>query len=305
VDPITITKANNMSRSYAVIKPAFWLGETAKAFRGNHAAQAIIFYVMSCKDSRMTGLYFLGLSTICRELGMDAGVARETLLALERHGFLMYDFDDEVIWVPNMAHHQVGDRMAPGDTRRASVLRQLEDLRTHPFTIEFYGKYGKSFSLDDPSYAPPHAPSYGAPHGAPHDPCNGSLISDPCSLISDPDLIATAGSSKSHTRRGARIDPNWEPTAKTVQWCQAKGVDHQAYLEQFKLFWEAKAGAQGLKLDWQKTFQTWILNDLNRFGRRPAAPASPSPKPPAKEIPPPPKPTSFDEGALDLFLRDS
>jgi hypothetical protein len=167
-----------MSRKYAVIKPIFWNGSTAKSLRGDHAAQALVFYVMTCKDSRMTGLYSLALSTICRELGMGELQAKTTLQRLELHGFLKYDFVDEIVWVPNLSLHQVGESLKAADTKRVAILNNLEDFKNHSYYNEFIDKYG-------------------GPYGVSHGVYDTTLFPDTCSLNSESENKSKKSAKKS------------------------------------------------------------------------------------------------------------
>lgn len=48
--------------------------------------------------------------------------------------------------------------------------------------------------------------------------------------------------------------------------------------ERFKNFWSAKAGKDGVKLDWNATWRNWVLSTAERLG---ATPRAPSPSTPA------------------------
>lgn len=73
-------------------------------------------------------------------------------------------------------------------------------------------------------------------------------------------------------KKGTRIDPNYQPPR---EWSLAQGLDIailESQLQQFKNYWLAKAGADAVKIDWDRTWQNWILKYLERNGIQKTAP---------------------------------
>lgn len=73
--------------------------------------------------------------------------------------------------------------------------------------------------------------------------------------------------------KGSRIDLNWKPTAQQIEYAKSKGLnDREASREGVKFFnyWRATSGARGVKLDWDATWQNWVLSTAERLGREPA-----------------------------------
>lgn len=73
-------------------------------------------------------------------------------------------------------------------------------------------------------------------------------------------------------KKGTRIDPNYQPPR---EWSLAQGLDIailESQLQQFKNYWLAKAGADAVKIDWDRTWQNWILKYLERNGLQKTAP---------------------------------
>lgn len=62
------------------------------------------------------------------------------------------------------------------------------------------------------------------------------------------------------TNRGTRIDPSFAVTDELRVWAAVKApnVDLEFETEQFIDYWIAKPGAIACKLDWDRTWQTWI-----------------------------------------------
>ncbi len=65
--------------------------------------------------------------------------------------------------------------------------------------------------------------------------------------------------------RGTRLPEGWTPKAETLQRFRTREhVDASGSLERFRNHWLAKAGAQGVKVDWEATFRNWVLEDIAR-----------------------------------------
>jgi hypothetical protein len=135
-------------RAYARISPTFWIGETGREIRAlGRDATLIALYLISAPLSTMTGLYYLPLTTLCHETGVDLEVARSVLDALGRIGFAHYDYTTEHVWVPNMAHFQVGASLKVKDRRVEGIVNQLRPLRGSPFLPAFIERYARAFKL--------------------------------------------------------------------------------------------------------------------------------------------------------------
>jgi hypothetical protein len=70
-----------------------------------------------------------------------------------------------------------------------------------------------------------------------------------------------------HSVRGSRIDPDWSPSGADQKYAADRGfraaqIEHIA--ETFRDFWLAKAGPNGVKLDWAATWRTWVRNEAER-----------------------------------------
>lgn len=88
---------------------------------------------------------------------------------------------------------------------------------------------------------------------------------------------------------GCRLSPDWEPSSATVErFKHRERVDALGSLERFKNFWLSKSGAQAVKIDWDRTFVNWVLEDIARGRSTPWAPP-PTPRPSAPE----PDPASY------------
>lgn len=152
-------------RGYGKVSPRFWNGPTGKAIRAlGPEAQVVALYLMTAPSSSMTGLYYLPIPILAHETGCPFEGASKALRSLSRAGFCTYDGDEEVVWVPEMAKHQIGDALKPGDKRVAGVAAALEPYRSSKFYADFIARYGAAYGVESrpiskPLRSPLQAPS--------------------------------------------------------------------------------------------------------------------------------------------------
>jgi uncharacterized protein YdaU (DUF1376 family) len=89
------------------------------------------------------------------------------------------------------------------------------------------------------------------------------------------EVIEPSVSGQAAPTKGARLKPNWRPSADNYAYAVKEGFTVQqvdAIAEDFRDFWTAKSGADAVKLDWSATWRRWIREQKKR---RPAwAPAA-------------------------------
>lgn len=67
--------------------------------------------------------------------------------------------------------------------------------------------------------------------------------------------------------RGTRLPADWFLPMEWGAWALSEGVDREAIrveADKFKDYWHARAGPQGVKLDWQATWRNWIRTAKER-----------------------------------------
>lgn len=137
-------------REFSKVSPRFWTGETGREIRKlGLQSQVIAFYLFTCPNANMLGLYYLALPTLCHETGSPLQGALEALRSLREVKFAYYDEPSEHVWVPNMAREQIGERLKPRDNRHVAVLKELEQLRKVPFFNDFVIRYRDAFELQN------------------------------------------------------------------------------------------------------------------------------------------------------------
>jgi hypothetical protein len=145
-------------REYAKFFTTFWNGDTGKKIRDKgRDVQTVAAYLITAPSSSMYGLYYLPLPTLCHEVGISKQGALKALGRVSEVDFAYYDPVSEWVWVPEMAHHQIGGPLAANDNRVKGIQADMEQLKKSPFFNKFLERYKTDFHLEgiSPSEAPP------------------------------------------------------------------------------------------------------------------------------------------------------
>lgn len=137
-------------RDYGKVSPRFWTGDTGRAMRGKPNVQLVAMYLITAPGSNMIGLFYVPTVIIAHEIGISDTEVRGALDTLGRLGVAHYDHHQELVWIPEMARHQVAETMANGDNRRKAVEREIEPFKRtrHPFANAFIKRYAGPFTLE-------------------------------------------------------------------------------------------------------------------------------------------------------------
>jgi len=209
-------------RSYAMVSPTFWTRGPGKKLRGNPTAVALVLYLSTSPATNMIGLFYQPLPMICHDLGIQDDQLRALLALPAVAEAVQYDFDAELVWLPDHAREQLGDVIKAGDKRRPSIERELAAFAGHRFAAAFAARYRAGFSLDlKPLPAVADAPSEGLP--AAQEPLFPSPSPSPSPVLDqspDPDPPA---------REAPAVEPVWDERETTcpldiVARLKAKGV---------------------------------------------------------------------------------
>ena len=145
-------------RDYAKISPRFWTGPTGRAVRAlGPEAVVVALYLLSCPSANMIGLYYLPIPTLAHETGIPFEGACKALRSLSEAHFAHYDEGEEMVWVPEMARHQIEEELKAGDHRCKGIWKEAEQFRKSRFYLAFWDRYHVAFHLPEPS--PLEAPS--------------------------------------------------------------------------------------------------------------------------------------------------
>ena len=143
-------------RDHGKLSPQFWIGETGRRFRGDAVTQVVALYLISSPHATMIGLYYLPLHLIAHETGQPQGAVENALRKIDAAGFARYDEGSEHVWIPQMARHQIGAELKPGDKRVGWVRDLYEQVAKVTFAEEFLHLYGAAFRLDSEPETKPH-----------------------------------------------------------------------------------------------------------------------------------------------------
>ena len=72
----------------------------------------------------------------------------------------------------------------------------------------------------------------------------------------------------SNGKRGARLEPTWQPTEQDREFAASRGLDSGHTAEQFRDHWHAKPGQAGVALDWKAKWRTWCRNEAKWTAER-------------------------------------
>ncbi len=155
-------------RTQVTFVPTFWTRGSGKKLRGKPNAQVLALYLMSSPHSTMIGLYYESLISILHETGLTEAQFREALPLVSE--IAQYDEEEGLVYLPEGAAHQIGERMSPSDKKRGSVLSQLEVYGGHRFVRMWVERYYEPYHLSKEGITrtvacPFDAPSM--PHAAP------------------------------------------------------------------------------------------------------------------------------------------
>ena len=85
--------------------------------------------------------------------------------------------------------------------------------------------------------------------------------------IQDEEDVAAAASSDAGKKRGTRIPLNFAVTQEHSEWARKNGLpDPHSLIEDFRDYWQSKAGNDSMKLDWNATFRRWIRTSVRMNG---------------------------------------
>jgi uncharacterized protein YdaU (DUF1376 family) len=83
-------------------------------------------------------------------------------------------------------------------------------------------------------------------------------------LKSDADQIPTKNQEPiTRERRATRLPADWEPSDELIAFARKERPDLnlRTTVMSFMNYWQAKSGKDATKLDWDKTFKNWVLNE--------------------------------------------
>jgi hypothetical protein len=262
-------------REYAKVSGLFWIGKTGKSLRGDTEAQLLALYMMTSPHSNMIGVFHCPIIYMAHETGMTLEGASKALTRLIEADFCLYDDGSEVVWVKEMAAHQIGERLSPKDKQCAGVRNQYQQIAQPHIQQGFHARYAKDYHLDPVVKATTENPS---PFQAPSKPLRSqeqeqeqevNLLMPPqvvpLTLVVDPPPDAPPLASPKKNLRGHRLPSDWKLPRPWGEWAVAEcGLSAEAArleADKFADYWHARAGRDAVKLDWLATWRNWVRNE--------------------------------------------
>lgn len=258
-------------RDYAKVSPQFWTGPTGRAIRADGPETLIVaFYLMTAPASTMSGLFYLPITTVAHETGLSHEGASKALARVCELGFADYYEPLEVVWVVEMARHQLGETISTKDLRHKGLLRELYRYDRCPLLLIFWERYGAVFSLPQP-----------CPFKAPSKPLRSRMARPEVEQETEQEketetekeqqhapfgrVLAARGVPLASTDgRGKRIPADWQPSDETIEWTHEQGVDGVAMVEGFVEYWLSIAGARGRRTNWDLVFKNRVREEMTR-----------------------------------------
>jgi hypothetical protein len=241
-------------RDYAIVTPAFWIGETGKLLRGHPEAQILALYLMTCPHSTMTGVFHCPVLYMAHETGMGMEGASKGLERLLEVGFCEYDTSSECVFVVRMASFQIAETLKPEDNRHKGLLKELSKMTPAILRSRFIATYSIAFSL-------PKTGESASPSKAPPKPRTGTGTG----TGKEPDK---SGSSRPAKKCPESFVIPVEVIEAITEECPLVDIDQQTKIFRDHTFNTAKT-------DWVATWRNWMRTKQERLveaGKKPGAP---------------------------------
>lgn len=143
--------------AYRAVYGSFWTGDTGRALKKcGPACQVLAAYLITSPHSNMAGVYYLPLTYIGQDTGLDFNSVCEGLAKLERLGFAVYDHATEWVWVCGAIDYQVNLR----NSKQVAGARTLvERCGSSELLTRVLARHGAA--LGCPPQDPPVTPAGG------------------------------------------------------------------------------------------------------------------------------------------------
>lgn len=244
-----------MSRNYTQIMTAIWLDGDFRAL----TADAQWTYLMLVSQSDITSVGSLPV-TIKRWVGYASGMSIKRLsigiAELENHRFIVVDHAVEELLVRSFVRWDGGYK----------IPKRLEAIKAT--AVRLNSKLLQQVAAHELA-------ALGIKHGIPTegiDTLSNAYREDTDSsgvvvtnLGTTPNPQPTthnqgSGAYPTATEKGTRISSDWRPSARLIEWVKSEcpAVNGRTETDQFRDYWISKAGRDGLKVDWDATYRTWM-----------------------------------------------
>lgn len=275
-------------RSYAKIFTGKWRSRSFRTLRGNPWAIVLQDYLMSCPASEMSGVFYMPKYLIEGELGIPHDELENAIKILEEADFCRF-YDDEYVFVFNMARYQIADALSPDDNRWKSLMRDIEEMPDN-IRREFIIRYNEDFNLGYQiirKAAEQTAPVQTSPQtesnqeeGKPLTTCQSAEtkplarpLQAPCKPVTVTETVSVAvteeevpvGKRRPATSRPRKATHRFDLKELPEEWrkhCEKIRPDLDPYkvFAEFSYYWQSKNTAKALRSDdgWNRTWNLHI-----------------------------------------------
>lgn len=148
-------------REYGKVYPRFWTAGTGKTLRGDMEAQVLCLYLMTCPHANMIGVFHCPIMYMAHETGMTIEGASKALERLIEAGFCTFDGVDDVVFVHEMAAHQIGVISSPKDKQVIGLKKHVAQIAQPSIRAAFIARYKVDFYfvVDEENTSPLQGPS--------------------------------------------------------------------------------------------------------------------------------------------------
>jgi hypothetical protein len=247
-------------RDYSKVSSAFWTGKTGKALRGNHQAQVVALYLMTCPHANMIGVFHCPIIYIAHETGSSIEGATKGLNELVEGAFCTYDHDSETVWVHEMARFQIGENLSPNDKQVVGIKKQFTTLPEGLIKQGFHARYKDDFIL-------PNLVVETKPHVSPlKDPSKpeAGTEAEAVSGTEEGSEVISAEKSPAPKLQGKALPKDWKLPKAWGEWAVNERPDLsddqiRKIADEFKDYWLSIANqAKAKRADWEATWRNWI-----------------------------------------------
>lgn len=91
---------------YRVIDSKLWTDGKVKKLR--FETKAFFIYLITCPESHSSGIFYLAIPTMTHHTGLSTKEVNKHLRLLQSSGMVVYDYDNDMVWVKNMLRHFQG-----------------------------------------------------------------------------------------------------------------------------------------------------------------------------------------------------
>ena len=134
--------------AYKKVDEVFWTDPEVQCLQPNE--KLLFLYLITNPHTHYSGIYYLPTSFILEETGIQGNPIKKALTTLEGGNFIEYDSQKKIVWVKQMAKHQVSQ----GNTKNIllGIANHLEKLHKS-FLIKDFLDYYKylGIPIENPS----------------------------------------------------------------------------------------------------------------------------------------------------------